>query len=702
MPTYLTPGVYFERPKPQTAPLPQRTDVAGFVGLAERGSLHQPQRLTTWRQFQQVFGGFLPYSYLAYAVHAFFENGGQACWVVRIADEDAADVASLEIPDDSEDPSIAYRVEATEPGTWGNSLSVSVQPARLAASQHVAIEGLADDQLAAMSIAGFEAGSQVQLTQQIGESSIQVTGNVVKVDAVRGLLKLDFSLPDAGLVHDDSAVSLISIESLEFTMLVWRENQLLERFDNVAPTAIHSRYVVDIIEANSRSIRIERGAGKALPQLPWRGNLTGGANGLQTLNIFDYIGTHQGDRYGLAALATIDEVSILAIPDLTAKSRPSKRLSYSPRRRIDECALESPELRLTVEGEIVDAETKQLLAGVRIEVDDGLKISETETDTEGRFRLENLFPSSFVLLFALDGYEEQAYPVAIVPSGSDTQNLGQIALTPVDLPPSLNEIDVFYGQAAMVAQCEQLRDRIALIDPPLDARGETLDLSGLQSWRARFDSAFAVLYYPWLAVRDPLQPNAPQGLLVPPSGHVAGVYAATDLAEGVFRPPANKVLTFVEDIAVEIDDALQGVLNPQGINAIRAFPGRGIRIYGARTLSSNSAWRFVNVRRLMSMLEEAIHTGLQWAVFEPNDPSLQFGIRLSLIMLLDGLWRRGAFVGDTADAAYRVRCDAVTTPPDLQAKGQIVAEVSVAPTVPYEFIVLRLGLTNNELQISEV
>lgn len=282
------------------------------------------------------------------------------------------------------------------------------------------------------------------------------------------------------------------------------------------------------------------------------------------------------------------------------------------------------------------------------------------------------------------------------------QQRPNVLLIPIEQPSPLREADIFYAQSAMVQQCERLRDRVAILDPPWPSADEPEDINRLQAWRAQFETAFAALYYPWLVIRDPLQLTATPGKLVPASGHIAGIYAATDLAEGVFRPPANKILRFVEDVGSSVDDALQGVLNPKGINVIRAFPGRGIRVYGARTLSNKKDWRFVNVRRLMNFLEEAIYDGLHWAVFEPNNEQLWFGIRVFLTSLLDNLWQEGALVGDTAEAAYQVRCDAVTTPPGVQSAGQVIAEISVAPTIPYEFIVFRLGVTTDELKISEV
>jgi phage tail sheath protein FI len=416
------------------------------------------------------------------------------------------------------------------------------------------------------------------------------------------------------------------------------------------------------------------------------------------------------EKRGLATLSEKDEVSILAIPDLTASSGQPEEPVRAYRPRINQCSLSTPVQRRSIAGRVFDAATVspnnlpglKALAGVEIQLDDGLTEHEPQkTDKGGHFEFPNLLPGQVELLVTLGGYKVRIVRISVKP-GIGIQELADIVLTPIEQPSALSEADIFYAQAAMIQQCELLRDRVAILDPPWPSVNEPEDINRLQAWRSRFETAFAALYYPWLVIRDPLQPTVTPGKLMPASGHIAGIYAATDLAEGVFRPPANKMLRFVEDVGTKVDDALQGVLNPKGINVIRAFPGRGIRVFGARTLSSNTAWRFVNVRRLMNFLEEAIDDGLQWAVFEPNNEQLWFGIRLFLTTFLDNLWRQGALVGDTTEAAYQVRCDAVTTTPDAQAAGQVIAEVSVAPTIPYEFIVFRLGLTMDELKISEV
>jgi len=452
-----------------------------------------------------------------------------------------------------------------------------------------------------------------------------------------------------------------------------------------------------VVNEGSRLIRLEASAPPGLPPLPWRGPLASGANGLRDLDIYDLVGAPEGEPpLGLAALAREDEVGLLAIPDLAMRPEPPPPVKRKPPAPSDPCALGAPWQRYALAGRVVDGEAHLPLPGVK--VSDGLR--EAVTDALGRFALADLPPGSLDLLLTLPGYAELACRATV--KEPSPQDLGDLALAPIDLPPALDEADIAYGQQAMIAQCEALRDRFALLDPPLTAQGEHLDPSGILAWRARFDTPFAALYYPWLRARDPLAPAAPQGRLVPPSGHVAGAYAATDLAAGVHRPAANRALAFADDVAVPVDDALHGLLNPQGVNAIRALPGRGIRILGARTLSSEPAWRYVNVRRLMSMLEEALRDGLQWAVFEPNDDQLRLGVRLGISALLDRLWREGAFLGDSPEAVYRVRCDAATTPPEAQANGRLIAEIGVAPTVPYEFVVLRLGLTADELRISEV
>jgi uncharacterized protein len=271
-----------------------------------------------------------------------------------------------------------------------------------------------------------------------------------------------------------------------------------------------------------------------------------------------------------------------------------------------------------------------------------------------------------------------------------------------DLPPRFSAEQVFEVQAALVEHCERLADRFAVVDPPWDTvRDPRLGIAPLRAWRRRFDTSFAALYAPWLMIPDP---NAVDGAglrAVPPSGHVCGFIADTDLRTGVHRAPANGALRWVQATTLPLDDARHGVLNPEHVNAIRAFTGRGLRIFGARTLSSDPDWRFVNVRRLLLMLEKAIRIGTQWVVFEPNNRLTRAKLQLALTSLLLEVWRRGALAGRTADEAFFVRCGEAENPPDATARGWLTAEVGVAPARPFEFIIVRVGVSDDVLEIAD-
>jgi hypothetical protein len=223
----------------------------------------------------------------------------------------------------------------------------------------------------------------------------------------------------------------------------------------------------------------------------------------------------------------------------------------------------------------------------------------------------------------------------------------------------------------------------------------------VQAWRNQFDSTYAAFYFPWVRVVDPLRTLNGVTRDIPPSGHVAGQYANTDLTIGVHKAPANAPLAWTQDTTVTVNDAEHGILNPLGINAIRPLTGRGIRIFGARTVSSDPDWRYINIRRLMIMIEKAFYLSSQWAAFEPNDDITQAKLRLSLTSFLISLWQQGALAGATTDAAFFVRCDRTINPSPQRDEGQLLALVGVAPVNPFEFVVVRVGRTANEFEITE-
>lgn len=270
--------------------------------------------------------------------------------------------------------------------------------------------------------------------------------------------------------------------------------------------------------------------------------------------------------------------------------------------------------------------------------------------------------------------------------------------------PQFSRNQVITAQQAMIEHCERHKDRVAILDAPLDANSNrSLTLQEVQDWRRQFDSerGFAALYYPWIRVVDPLKLGGNPVRTIPGCGHIAGLYARSDFEVGPHKAPANGELLWAEDVTAAINDEEQAILNPEGINCIRAFPGRGIRVYGARTASSNPDWRYINVRRLMMMIEEAVDESTQWTVFEPNDLNLRRSLILSVSGFLESLWQRGALVGETAEEAFYIKCDETNNPPEIVNQGKIITEIGVAPTHPAEFIVFRIGRTLEELEIVE-
>jgi len=241
-------------------------------------------------------------------------------------------------------------------------------------------------------------------------------------------------------------------------------------------------------------------------------------------------------------------------------------------------------------------------------------------------------------------------------------------------------------QGKMIAHAENAGDRMAILDAPPDLLPQDV-----LEWRmntAGYDSKMAALYYPWVEVMNPLTKRP---MMCPPSGHVAGVWCRVDGTRGVHKAPANEVILGANGIGFQITQAEQGGLNKVGINCIRAFPGRGIRIWGARTLSSDPEWRYINVRRLFNYVSESIMEGTQWSVFEPNDQMLWLRLRASVTSFLKTVYRSGALFGATESEAFYVKCDAETNPPEVVEAGQVVCEIGISPIKPAEFVVFRLS-----------
>ncbi len=251
-------------------------------------------------------------------------------------------------------------------------------------------------------------------------------------------------------------------------------------------------------------------------------------------------------------------------------------------------------------------------------------------------------------------------------------------------------------QLAMIAHCELMGDRVAILDAP-----PSLNAQQVKEWRidkAGYDSKYAALYWPWIKVFDPLKG---QGVMIPPSGHMAGIWARNDDTRGVHKAPANEVVRGAITLELQITKGEHDQLNPSGINCIRAFPGRGVRVWGARTISSDPEWRYLNVRRLFNFVEESILEGTQWVVFEPNDPRLWDAVKRNVSAFLRRVWRDGALFGTTAAEAFFVKCDAENNTQDTIDIGQLIIDVGIAPVKPAEFVIFRIAQFAGGAAVSE-
>jgi phage tail sheath protein FI len=236
--------------------------------------------------------------------------------------------------------------------------------------------------------------------------------------------------------------------------------------------------------------------------------------------------------------------------------------------------------------------------------------------------------------------------------------------------------------AALIQHCELLKDRFAILDPP-----DGLSIEGIRAFREPLDTKYAALYYPWIEVRDP---SVRRNVDVGPSGHMAGIYARVDVERGVHKAPANEVIRGITKIAQEVTKREQDLLNPKGINALRFFPGRGNRVWGARTLSSDASWKYINVRRLFIYVEESIDEGTQFVVFEPNSDPTWARVRQTISNFLLTVWRSGALEGNKPDQAFFVKCDRTTMSQDDIDNGRLICVIGIAPVKPAEFVIFRI------------
>lgn len=246
-------------------------------------------------------------------------------------------------------------------------------------------------------------------------------------------------------------------------------------------------------------------------------------------------------------------------------------------------------------------------------------------------------------------------------------------------------------QLALIAHCERLASRFAVLDIPREAK----KIQDIITHRDIFDSTYAALYHPWLIVFDPLDKK---NTAIPPSGSIMGIYARSDSNRGVHKAPANEVVRSCVGLDVQFNTGEQDLLNPRGVNLIRTFPGMGIRVWGARTASSDGNWKYINVRRLFIFIEESIKANTNWAVFEPNDEVLWMRVQRTIEVFLTNLWRNGSLAGTSPDEAFFVNIGRSTMTQDDIDNGRLICVIGAAPVKPAEFVIFRITQKTGDAQ----
>ncbi len=302
-----------------------------------------------------------------------------------------------------------------------------------------------------------------------------------------------------------------------------------------------------------------------------------------------------------------------------------------------------------------------------------------------------------------NGLDATGAPPGAVPAPTRDDFLGDPAAVPgnkrgLTAFTDVDEISILYvpdvhivdaaGRATLIddilSHCETLKDRFAILDVP----NNTTDISTLTITSAARSSKYGAIYYPWIKVFDPLTQQHKQ---IPPGGYVAGIYARSDVERGVHKAPANEVVRGAIDLEFQITKGEQGILNPRGINVIRSFPGRGILVWGARTIILDTLWKYINVRRLFIYIEESIEEGTQWVVFEPNNEQLWGRVRATITQFLTRVWRDGALMGTKVEEAFFVKCDRTTMTQDDIDNGRLICIIGIAPVKPAEFVIFRIA-----------
>lgn len=672
MPEYLSPGVYVEE-QPALEPIEGvSTSTTGFVGMTVRGPVSGPPVLvTSFSEFTRTYGGFIPQSsalkdcrYLPYAVKGFFDNLGQRAYIVRVqgtgnapATDTAAAVSATTRGRLSQDalsntvsPNPKPTIKMTSTQGIDTTAEISLQQIK---------NGLTTSEGPYKVLAYKDSSGEVQLDTPLTNTyGAQYTTVIVKPAIAAPGTKFQISAKDPGAWGNNIAVQ-ISASSLAMSQRA-DNNNLTGAFDTVPLASSKNFYIGAIVEFNTgsakhwRKVKDIQGS-SIIVDTPFAAatdvNVDGGAPAGFTVTTvttceFDLTASWNGAVEQYRSL-TIDNVA-------TANY-------YGD-------ALKASSLVTMTSGATPDTGNTP---GVLPAAPDGLNLPlKGGTDGTGAPT-----PTAYI---GTDGGPGQRTGIQALADILDISIVAIPGIAGLTNQPILD---------ALITHCETMRYRFAILDP-----SEGASLALIAQERGLYDTHYAAIYYPRVKVFDPL---TNMEITAPPSGHIAGIYAQTDDSRGVWKAPANVVINGIRELELKLSKGDQDILNPEpnNINALRDFRdhNRGLRVYGARCMTTDDAWKYINVRRLFIFLEASLDQGTQWAVFEPNDRQLWGRLIQSVSAFLTTVWREGGLMGSKAEEAFFVRCGYDTMSQDDIDNGRLIMIVGVAPVYPAEFVIIRIG-----------
>lgn len=750
MPEYLAPGVFIEETSYRAKSIEGvSTTTTGFVGASRYGPIDlDPEIITSIVEFEQIFGGRLPLdwgdgqvdNHLWNAVRGFFEEGGKRLYVARAFSPTGADDTDFVLDCArvvNPLPPANISMRARFPGRAGearvqltfncgqNRFTIQDDKAQVRGARNRDVVRVTHREVVGgIDRRGLYLLTYKPLTKQwtfSGSTDADpATSIIFDLQDLKASTEVEVRVITATLTVEQVARELPTFVAAELALDPLHEqngtpDSLFAQFAAEPASPARARTIPIVIEALSEA---EAFAARTAAESRAATLLTA-ANTAMTLvaTLISARDTARTAAQGARDTATSDEeiadsnpadTSLRATADASATEAArledklvvaEEALSEPERARIvavaasEAAASEAVAARATHTATVANGGTINgltFLNGYIATVAGTNRFTREQLDTDPANPA--LTTATFTLQNGSDGQapEPDAFAGRQLPNNRTTglrqfESVEDISIVaaPGSTRRNMNLVDSQAIANALISHARTMRYRIAVLD---SIEGHTI--SEVRAYRGLFDTSHAALYFPWVRIIDPA---TGQENHYPPSGFVAGIYARNDIERAVYKAPANEVVSLALGFEKRLNTAQQEVLNPEGINCFRFFEGRGMRLWGARTISSDPEWKYVNLRRYFAFVERSIDKGTQWAVFEPNGERLWANVRRTIEDFLLNEWQNGALLGERPEKAYFVKCDRSTMSQNDLDNGRLVCQIGIAPLRPAEFVIFRIG-----------